>query len=140
MRYPCSKNKGRKINFKFAICIILNYGIHQQIEKNSGFYLMYCFSKSHFVIRRYHHFAPRATNHCCQSLSCFLALERVAIPVLLTFLRLPSFLDLSNMKLYRCSSRLCFNLHNSASSCRLSIIFFFFFFYLYVLPGTWCSA
>ena len=29
---------------------------------------MHCFSKSLIVIRRYHHFAPRAANHCCQSL------------------------------------------------------------------------
>ena len=29
---------------------------------------MYCFLKSLIVIRRYHDFAPRAANHCCQSL------------------------------------------------------------------------
>ena len=29
---------------------------------------MHCFSKSHIVIRRYHHFTHRAANHCCQSL------------------------------------------------------------------------
>ena len=71
MRYPCSKNKSGKINFKFAIFVIyilLNCGIYQQIEKNSGFYMMYCFLKSLIVIRRYHHFTQRAVNHCCQSL------------------------------------------------------------------------
>ena len=49
--------------------MILNCGLYQQIGKKSGFYLMHCFLKSFIVIRRYHHFAPRAANHCCQSLT-----------------------------------------------------------------------
>ena len=70
VRYPCSKNKSGKINFKFAIfviSIILNCGIYQQIETNSGFYLIHCFFKSLILIFRYHHFTYRAANQ--QSLS-----------------------------------------------------------------------
>ena len=37
--------------------------------KNSGYFLVYCLTKSLVGIQRYHHFTYAAANHCCQSLS-----------------------------------------------------------------------
>ena len=37
--------------------------------RNSGYFLVYCLTKSLVGIQRYHHFTYVAANHCCQSLS-----------------------------------------------------------------------
>ena len=40
-----------------------------QIDKNSGFHLVYCFPTSLIVSLKYHHFTNKPANHCCQSLN-----------------------------------------------------------------------
>ena len=40
-----------------------------QIDKNSGFHLVYYFPTSLIVSLKYHHFTNKPANHCCQSLT-----------------------------------------------------------------------